>query len=337
MFEGVGYPEVEAHLARSRNPSASERLRLPLRQSPQNQLKLSATGLAASVPLSGLIAVGSIVGSAIKIAEHEKKFDKTKRNYIALRDALPQSRKLTMPKGNNNNGNGKAPMRSRGYATTTARAVKAPAAGGMIVTRPYIPRMRSTPNSVIVKNTELIQNVTLPAAGAFGTFNLPLIAGLPSWLTALGDLFSKYRWLRCSLVWVPQCPTSTSGLITAAIVYDWNDAAPSSSVQLSQCYKSISFPPYAGFEGTNALHSASNNVPGAVTLELDTNRVEKPWYSTINNAAFAPLAANIKNIYSPAVVQVTVEGGPAAATVAGNFYIKYEIEFIEPVNPTMNV
>ena len=68
----------------------------------------------------------------------------------------------------------------------------------------------------------------------------------------------------------------------------------------------------------------------------DVTRFEKPWYSNVANAAFAALPANVQNQYCPATIHVAVEGGPAAATIIGDLYFKYTIEFIEPINPTMN-
>lgn len=222
-------------------------------------------------------------------------------------------------------------------SSLVAQVVRAPISGGMIITRPRVPQFRSSPQSCTVVNSEMVINVTLPALGAFGAFEIPIISGRPNWLLNISDIFSKYRWKKMQVIWVPSCPTTTPGTIVAALSYDRMDALPTSFDQLTQNYHAVTFPPYAGYEGASSLSSDGWNVPsGAVIVKLDPDRLDKKWYPTINFAAFSALGNNIANAYCPASLFVASVGGPATATQAGNFFFKYEIEFIEPINPSIN-
>ena len=229
------------------------------------------------------------------------------------------------------------PARRRQQRATTTRVVIPPTSGGVIYSNPSMPNFRTYGDSTIVRNTEVVSNVAFnAAAGAFAGYSDALIAELPSWLTQLADLYSKWRWRSLTVIYIPSCPTSTSGRVAMCMSYDRNDAAATSVTQITQGYKAIVFPPYAGYEGAHVMNSGrNNNVAGAILMEVDTSRFDKIWYPTINGTAFSALAATVQNTYCPCSYVIGSDGGPAGAA-AGNIYLKYEIEFIEPVNPTMN-
>lgn len=215
--------------------------------------------------------------------------------------------------------------------------VYAPVSAG-VVTRPLVPKFTMRGDSTIVTNTELLNNQTLAAAGAFNTTNSALIAAAPSWLAQIADLYSKFRWIKCTIIYVPKCPTTTSGSICMSLVYDRNDAAPTTRTQLSQTYKAINFPPYAGFDGAVFLNSTGGQgAQTALYIDVDVTKLDKPWYPTISSAAFAALGVLDQNQFCPVSLVVASDGGPVAATPAGDVFIKYVVEFIEPINPTMNV
>nr|ASA69346.1 29 kDa coat protein [Tobacco necrosis virus D] len=216
------------------------------------------------------------------------------------------------------------------------RPLTVPVAGSVIYSRPRVPQVRTNQMSTFVVNTELVANITLAAAGAFSFTTQPLIPSFGSWLANIADLYSKWRWISCSVVYIPKCPTSTQGSVVMAIVYDSQDTTPTTRTQVSQCYQSITFPPYAGYGGASALNHKGSSGESLVST-LDTNRVDKKWYSTIGNAAFTALTSLDKNQFCPATAIIAGDGGPVAATAVGDIFMRYEIEFIEPVNPTMNI
>nr|UHS72327.1 MAG: hypothetical protein 4 [Regressovirinae sp.] len=250
----------------------------------------------------------------------------------AAREYLPP------PKVNNGDKPKKRAKRTRANdgAGLVYRPLVAPVAGSIIYSRPRVPQFRSTQQSTIVSNTELVANITLAAAGAFSFTAQPFIPSFAAWLASIGDNYSKFRWLDCSVIYIPKCPTTTQGSVCMAIVYDSQDTVPSSRLQVSQCYQSITFPPYAGYGGASALNHKGNGGESLVS-SLDVNRTDKKWYPTIGNAAYTALTSLDKNQFCPATAIIASDGGAAVAVAAGDVFLRYTIEFIEPINPTINI
>jgi hypothetical protein len=120
-----------------------------------------------------------------------------------------------------------------------------------------------------------------------------------------------------------------------ALVYDRGDIAPASVPALTQTHRAITFPPYAGYDGSSSL--AGPTTGEAISVKCDPGRFDKPWYATVSNAVFTGIASAVdQNFFCPVSIVVAFDGGPVAATVIGNLYFKYVIEFIEPIAPTMN-
>nr|UHS72290.1 MAG: hypothetical protein 4 [Regressovirinae sp.] len=226
--------------------------------------------------------------------------------------------------------------RSRNNRNAGAFAVAPPVATGMVVSRRSVPKINSVGSSTIVRNTEAFVDITSTALGVYSIQPQAMIPGNPTWLAAIADLYSKYRWRKLRLVWVPSCPTTTQGSCGIAISYDRIDAAPTSMVALQQSYKAITFPPYAGYNAAMALQTFGN-VEGMVAFDVDVTRFDKAWYPVIQNATLAGFASNIQNPYVPCTMLFGAANGPAAATFFGTWYVQYEVEFIEPINPTQNV
>jgi hypothetical protein len=121
-----------------------------------------------------------------------------------------------------------------------------------------------------------------------------------------------------------------------ALTYDRNDAGPVNRSAVTQCYKAISFPPFAGYDGAAYLNSGQG-AANAITLKLDTSRVDKPWYPTIQSTPFTALATIDQNQFCPASWTQGNDSGAAVGVNLGDLFWKYTIEFIEPINPTMNL
>lgn len=253
-------------------------------------------------------------------------------NVNRLATALARERKRK--RDDDNVGMSKRQRRNSGFV---AVPIRPPVSGGVVITRPNVPQFRNVRGSTIVCNTEMVFNVAFLAAGAFNSWVLPLIPGQTNWLAVLSDLYSKFRWRKLQLIWIPSCPTSTQGSVASAINYDRGDIAPTTMPQISQYYKAMSFPPYAGYDGAQILGSETRQmVQGAIVIDVDVTRFEKNWYPVISLAAFNALAVNVQQAYCPASQVIAAAGGPAAATTIGDWHWKYECEFIEPINPTNN-
>jgi hypothetical protein len=179
-----------------------------------------------------------------------------------------------------------------------------------------------------------MRDVTSAALGAFSLNVDALIPTTFGWLGALSDLYSKYRWRKIKLIYIPACPTTTPGSTCMSLGYDRFDTNPASIQAMQQAYKAITFPPYAGYDGVMALQGG--NVSGAVVVDVDVTRFSKTWYPVVGLAAFNVFPTNVQTAYCPATCFTASANGPATGTFFGTVHAMYEIEFTEPINPTQN-
>lgn len=219
--------------------------------------------------------------------------------------------------------------------STTATA---PAAGSAIVNRGRnMPRMTTNGDSVIVQNTEVLRAFNTSAAFALTTH--PLIASNPTWLRGVALNFSRYRWRRLRLIYVPACPTSTTGQIAMGLSYDASDPAASGIDQIQAMYHSVSGPFWAGFEGTGLLGGAQRSVaslPGAMAIEVDCDRIGQTYWRVLPITGYDSLGGSDKDVFLPVQLFVGRTGGPAIDVTAGNLFVQYEVELIEPIPTLLN-
>lgn len=139
------------------------------------------------------------------------------------------------------------------------------------------------------------------------------------------------------VVYSPACPTTTPGNMTLSFGFDQTDIAPTTMAIAQMSYHSITFPFWAGSDGAHMLNDQNSKpTPGTISAVFDVSRTQMKWYPWINATAFAALALQDRNMYSPGYLDVSSQGGPTAATFVGTIFVKYEIEFIEPISPSSN-
>lgn len=237
-------------------------------------------------------------------------------------------------------GAGGMPRVPRGVNASTTITV--PAAGSTIVRRGnLVPKIKTSENSTFVCNTELINNGDLGTTAAFAATTLPLIPSNFGWLVGLGNLFSKWRWHYLRVIYIPTCPSSTTGKVNMGFLYDAADIAYANFFQAQVAYEAITFPCWAGYEGSNLLnHFGLTPGPGAVVSTLDCDRLGGPngdsFYRTITLASFN-LQSNVdKNIFCPALLNVVQTGGPAVSVNMGSLMVEYCIELVEPIASGIN-
>lgn len=217
-----------------------------------------------------------------------------------------------------------------------AQMIKAPSAGGAIL-RNREPMLRPSRDKLIVSHTEPIFTVNGGLAGAFvvaqgnlAPFNFP-------WMNGIAVNYSKWRWLKIDLIYIPSVPTTTSGEVCMALVYDRNDTNPVSFAALQQFYRAVSGPVWAGYEGSSLLNRHDiATCPGAVVLPVDTSRFGFAWYRYITQAAFIALGSvSDQNLYLPCALVAGDQGAPGAQLL-GRVFARYTIEFIEPIPASSN-
>lgn len=302
---------------------------------PPTQSALAAAEVAVATELNKLVAVaattGAIVGSVAPLLTKNKTQEMTKRKSPEYIVTFPDEKRRKT--SNKNSRNQIVPYKPR---TVRTGMVSAPVSAGVVVSRSVVPRFNMNGAATVVRNTEVFSGCNLPAAGAYAAFNVALIPTIPAWLARIADVYSKYRFRQLRLVYVPICPTSTSGTIAMAITYDRQDGLPASMASIAMTNKAILFPPYAGYSGASMLNT-NKITPESIFIDIDVTRFEKTWYNTTEAATLAAMVPALQTAYAPCTMQVAQEGGPLLATPAGTIYIQYVIEFIEPINPTMNI
>lgn len=215
--------------------------------------------------------------------------------------------------------------RSNDMFGVKAMQLDAPAAGTVVVSRNLAPNLSTRGNITMVCNSELISLI-----GGLASTRIPLAPFQTTWLNGVASSYSKWRWHKLRLIYVPSCSSSTAGTIVFGLGYDYQDSLPPSIGQATQSFHSVTTVPWAGYNGAYLLNDDAfvKPGPGTVALDLDVNRQTQPWYTYCTAATFPATAAD-RNQYAPAYLDVTLSG--PAVTGFGSLFIKYEALLIEPI------
>jgi len=161
-----------------------------------------------------------------------------------------------------------------------------------------------------------------------------------SWLNGISANFSKFRWVSVRFIYVPACPTTTSGQVAMALEYDVPDSIPTSLQAISPMKGFVTCPAWAGYEGADLLCDPNKPPrPGAIVTNVDVARFDKLWYPYITSADFTTTIGVLSqggNIYVPATLVYAAMGGPATSVLGGNIFVQYDVELIEPIVSTLN-
>jgi len=214
----------------------------------------------------------------------------------------------------------------------------APVAAGVILGKPS-PTLWSAGDFTVVKNCEISATLTVSSTVASGSIQLiPGVVG--TWLATIAVGFSKWRWRKLRIFYVPVCSTATSGSFHMALQYDSFDTAPTTVAAISACKGYTTAPVWSGYQAASAVCSPSNAIPpGSVCVELDVTRLSKPWYPFITSANLTTVGETLtsaQNQYSPARLVYVSADGPTTAVSAGRLYAQYVIDLIEPITPSLN-
>lgn len=195
----------------------------------------------------------------------------------------------------------------------------APIAVGRSVSNPS-PRMLTAGRITTVTNAESIltlTSATTPVGGEV-TGNVQLSARSASlpWLSQIGATFSKFRVRSMSLSYEPYCPTTTSGQICLALVYDENDTAGPTAAAILQTSGNVRNPVWQ--KGS--------------PVRYDAARAAYPWYYSKVN----PVSTTLANLSVPAwLIYSAFSSTPTLGL--GRIMCNYTIDFCDPVAPGINL
>jgi hypothetical protein len=247
-----------------------------------------------------------------------------------------------------NRANSKAKTKDRKMVTHTLGQY-ANAGGRITVVRTKSPTVLSTDGGVRVCNTELLLGTSISLNTGFtkGLVTLnPASQGVPTpfpWLRNIAASYSKYRFRKLIISWVPYVGTTVNGFVQIASVYDAEDAlnlvtTPGEQPISSQPEYAVG-PLYAGnsIRTTDEGGVSSSNWLGVeFNCRKMTDNFTKWFYVdpalTLTNAPGD--TARLNQCVGSYVVFQYVNGTPATINGAGAFYVSYDIEFTQPTLST---
>lgn len=197
--------------------------------------------------------------------------------------------------------------------------------------------MRATNGGgMMVCNTESFGDVVSSAtANQFNTATLPLIPVSPTWLRSIALSFSKFRWNRVRLFYLPAVGSSTAGRTAASLIYDGGDLSPANLAAIIAGNRATFGPVWAGQSGFDSSNPFSNH-SDMIHLDLDCSKLAKRYYPITTLTNYNGLSSSDKNIYCPASLLSGVDGVATTTTTVGSYYITYEVELLEPVASPIN-
>lgn len=263
----------------------------------------------------------------------------TERKQV-IQEGTPPGRRATRNRPNGSRSRGGGGVGFGGFDIT--ENVVAPVAIGRHLGKSRPSFQAKGDSGLIYGGTELLQ--TIQTSEAFSAIVVNLMPHSFPWIADMASLFANWRWLGLRFIYVPTCPTSTTGEISMCYQYDIPDPTPTSMSQMTNMHGYTNSAVWNGGEGTTLLRSI--NVPAhdrAVVSKFDTNRFNGKLFKYITagnflnvvneNAVLGPVAGNI---YSPGNLVVGTVGGPVSNVRAGNIYVQYKIELIHPTPKVLN-
>lgn len=278
--------------------------------------------LTGILPAITSAAIGSILGSANAINQHETR--QSARRRITLEEANPE---MARSKAAKQRGSAMVLLqRKRRNSKSNVRMTQAPVTMGGITRNP-VPIMSSNARGLVVTHSENISTLPLTAAGVLNYFTLAIIPSLFPYLNGVASNFGKYKWTKLHIRYVPACPATTEGESAFGLYFDRQDAVAATFTQVTSMHKAVSFPPWGGFTGAGT---------SPVSITVDCNEFDKNRYSYMTIANFTALSASDENNYCPVSLATATQGSTAGAPVGGRIWVDYSIQLTDPIVPGLN-
>lgn len=217
---------------------------------------------------------------------------------------------------------------------TIPKGLSSPVSVGGIISK-RDPTLVNLGNSVTITNTERFSDVgTSSTSGSYTDAVLPIIPATFPWLVTAASCYSTWQWESVEVFYIPQCTTTTNGLVGMAYIYDARDGPITSMTRLSALSNAVLNPPWAGSEGAMSLYS--NKVhPNAICMRPDP-KVYKTAFKFIAATTFTGLSTADQLIYCPLYIDTATANSTSISTVVGGLYCKYRIRLSNPIYPSVN-
>lgn len=223
--------------------------------------------------------------------------------------------------------------RSKPRATIPKGLTTPVSVGGVVSKRD--PTITNLGNSVVITNSERFTDVgTSATAGNYVDAVLPVIPAAFSWLGGVAPNYARWQWESLEVFYIPQCSTTTNGLVGMAFIYDPRDGPITGMNRLSAFSNAVLNPPWAGSQSASLLHTGKVH-PEAIMMKPDP-KVYKDVKPYISFANFTGLSNADQLIYANLWIDTATAGSTSTSTVVGGLYFRYRIRLTDPIVSSIN-
>lgn len=237
----------------------------------------------------------------------------------------------------------KRPRASRAL-TTKPTGNYANSGSKVVLKRAKAPVMNYTPGGVVVSNTEQLTGSVINSDGSGivekSTFFLtPASVTEFPWLSRIARNYSKYRWRKLCVSYIPFAPTTSDGYFSMASAYDAEDALrfrnTAGGFAISNQPQFSIGPVYSG----GAMHSSEGDVGSANWhgLEFDLKHNATNWKLVDPGVPLSLDSGDEARLNQACGTYLLTQRQSLTAGTIGALYVTYEIEFTQPAVPELNV
>lgn len=238
------------------------------------------------------------------------------------------------------------------------KQLQAPVSYGMIQSKSKSnPMGVITPTGCYVKNFEQVTtypNTGGPAFRIDGAIINPGLSGSFPWLSGMASNYQKFKFHYLRYFYSSAVSTATAGSAFLTLQYDYLDSAPTTLAQVATSDTSSIGPVwFGGAVNQEKAFDMSLNGDANVYIDVDVTKFPSDWYfvrtaaTGINPSSGGTLGGVIpagltftQGSYSDVdAIPGRIYYGTSGVTGAnpGYLYASYIVEFIEPVDPTLNI
>lgn len=189
--------------------------------------------------------------------------------------------------------------------------------------------LSSNPTTFTISNSEVFTTVAHSAASLEGYCVLPISTFCATWIANLALNYSKFRFKRFKANYVPNCSTTTPGVVSMGCGYDMADTFATNTGGYSPTFNT------AAVGTCNIVQlwkpSVISPVWGNASISFPPTRFEElkvPGTADWDVGTTTGAAAKDRNWFSDGYIVVCTDG--PSSTSLGRIVIDYEVELMHP-------
>jgi hypothetical protein len=195
-----------------------------------------------------------------------------------------------------------------------------PVAVGNVFSNTQRAVVRNMGRGIRIVNREPIGSMSTLGSGSFSTAWLDPNPGDTKsfqWLSKEALGYERYKWHSLRLVFVPECTTTTAGVIAVTTDYDPNDTAPTSITNGLQNENSMQLAPWTPARS-----------PDFITPDLKRADYRLIYHGDMSKADTNTIGTSDYVLYN-FLSLFLCQGGGTNTVVAGVFWAEYDVELVD--------